>query len=112
MSTNNDNDTRQLLQEAVLEIKKYVDDSLRTNFEDFKQYTDATVSQQTSELRSDIQEMRSDIQEMRGDINRLDKKIDDLSDAVAEAIDTSNDETQTQLDNHETRILKLEQNAV
>jgi uncharacterized protein YydD (DUF2326 family) len=104
MSTNNDNDTRQLLQEAVLEIKKYVDDSLRTNFEDFKQYTDATVSQQTSELRSDIQEMR-------GDINRLDKKIDDLSDAVAEAIDTSNDETQTQLDNHETRILKLEQNA-
>ena len=64
---------------------------------DFKQFIASTISQQTSDLRGDIQEMRGDIQEMRGDIKRLDQKIDDLSISVAEAIETTNEETYKQL---------------
>ncbi len=82
---------------------------------DFKQFIASTISQQTSDLRGDIQEMRGDIQEMRGDIQeirgdikRLDQKIDDLSISVAEAIEATNEETYKQLQNHDGRIKQLE----
>lgn len=85
---------------------------------DLKQFIAAQISQQTSDLRGDISGMKVDISGMKEDISGLkvdikniNQKIDDLSDAVAEAIDSGNDETQKQLDNHETRILKLEQNT-
>ena len=75
---------------------------------DFKQFIASTISQQTSDLRGDIQEMRGDIQEIRGDIKRLDQKIDDLSISVAEAIEATNEETYKQLQNHDGRIKQLE----
>jgi uncharacterized protein YoxC len=73
--------------------------------QDLKQFIAATVSQQTSSLRDDV----------RGDIKKLDdkltRKIDDLSASVAEALDATHEATHSQLQNHEERIVKLEQNA-
>ncbi len=100
---------------------------------DFKQFIASTISQQTSDLRGDMQETRGDIQEMRGDIQelrgdmqemrgdiqelrsdvkRLDQKIDDLSMSVAEAIEATNEETYKQLQNNDIRIKQLEAKAL
>ena len=86
---------------------------------DFKQFIASTISQQTSDLRGDMQEMRGDMQEMRGDIQelrsdvkRLDQKIDDLSMSVAEAIEATNEETYKQLQNHDIRVKQLEAKAL
>jgi len=75
---------------------------------DLKQFIAVTISQQTSELRSDMAKMSGDIQEVRGDIKRIDQKFDNLTEHVAEALDTANEATHKQLQNHEKRIRKLE----
>ncbi len=64
---------------------------------DLKQFIAASISQQTADLRDDLQ--------------RMDTKIDNLSSSVAEAMENSNDVTETQIKDHETRITKLEQKA-
>lgn len=74
--------------------------------EDLKQFISSTVSQQTAEIHSDIERLDKKIDGL--DL-KLSKKIDDLSDSVAEAIQISNDSTDEQLENHEQRIIKLEQ---
>jgi predicted transport protein len=68
---------------------------------DLKQFIAATVSQNTADIRSDMQRLD----------DKLSHKIDDLSDSVAEAISSSNDTVQNAIDNHELRITTLEQQA-
>ncbi|HET8709391.1 MAG TPA: hypothetical protein VFL85_03865 [Candidatus Saccharimonadales bacterium] len=66
--------------------------------DDLKQFMTAVISQQTADLREDIQ--------------RLDQKIDDrineLSLAIGDALNESNRTTDKQLKDHERRITKLE----
>lgn len=66
---------------------------------DLKQFIATTVSQQTSDIRSDMAKMEE----------RLENKIGDLSASIGEALDTSNEEVGTQLKDHERRIVILEQ---
>jgi len=76
---------------------------------DLTQFISTTTARQlalqTEDLRSDIG--RVDIK-IDGVEQRLTKKIGDLSDAVSEALETSNSATAKQLQNHETRLVKLE----
>ncbi len=68
---------------------------------DLKQFITTTVSQQTSDIRDDIEKLD----------NKLSGKIDDLSASVAEAMDNTNEAVDTQLKDHEARIGRLEQKA-
>jgi len=65
---------------------------------DLKQFIGATISQQTSDLREDLQ--------------KLDTKLDEISSAVGESIDTANEVTEVQLKGHEARITKLEHKTI
>ena len=91
------NNVKQIVQEAVKELKHYVDISRN----DLKQYVDAKISQQTSDIRSDLGEVKNDIV-------KVDSKGDALSTSIGEALDPSNDTTQKQLNDYELRIVKLE----
>ena len=68
---------------------------------DLKQFITTTVSQQTSDIRDDIEKLD----------NKLSGKIYDLSASVAEAMDNTNEAVDTQLKDHEARIGRLEQKA-
>jgi len=90
--------------------------------EDLKQFVTATVSQQTAELRGEFQGLRGEFNELgdefqglrgefqglRGDVRNIELKVDGLIDFVTEAIDTANDTSGQQLQDHETRIVRLE----
>lgn len=76
--------------------------------QDLKQFIDAAVAQQTTDVRAEIADVRSDIKSLD---TKLDSKIDDLSSSVAEALEHSNHPTNEQLHDHEQRISKLEQKA-
>jgi hypothetical protein len=65
---------------------------------DLKQFIIATISQQTTDLRTDTK--------------RVEAKIDDLSSSVADALDISNEAVDKQLQDHEHRITKLERHIV
>jgi uncharacterized coiled-coil protein SlyX len=67
--------------------------------QDLKQFIAATVSQQTSDIRTEIKQLDE----------KLSNKIDDLSNSVGEALDKSNEAAELQLNDHEQRIIKLEQ---
>ena len=86
---------------------------------DFKQFVAATVTQQTSDLRGDIDGIKEDIKEVKEDIKALDKKLcgmidevdvklDTISAAVGERFEDSAAKTTKRLDDHEVRITKLE----
>lgn len=66
--------------------------------QDLKQFIATTVSQQTSDLREDMQKMES----------RLTNGITDLSVSIGETIEASHEPIESQLQNHEKRITKLE----
>ena len=69
---------------------------------DLKQFISATIAQQTDEFRT----------ELRLSLQETNQKIDDLSAYVAQALSDSNDAIAAQLQQHESRILKLEQRLV
>lgn len=86
---------------------------------DLKQFISATVSQQ---IRTEIGDFREYVDKRFDQIDhrfdkadqRFDKveaSIHSLSTAVAEAIHTSNDVTGAQFDDHERRIVHLEQKS-
>lgn len=66
---------------------------------DLKQFIAATVSQQVSDVRADIQRLD----------DKLTGKIDDMSASVAEALEATNESYAKQFDDHEQRISRLEQ---
>jgi len=72
---------------------------------DLKQFITVIASQQTADIREDIDDTREDIKKLD---NKLSRKIDELSDSVATAITVSNDEIDKQLKDHETRITAFE----
>lgn len=71
------------------------DDSIQ----DLKQFIATLVSQEVSDIRSDIKNLD----------DKLSTKIDNLSKSVAEAIDNTNEASDAQLEGHEQRIIQLEQ---
>jgi len=77
-----------------------------------KQFIAVTVSQQTSDLREDIEGLHGDINKLDQKIGQLDlklsTKIDNLADFVSEAMSASNEEVDKQLKDHESRISHLE----
>ncbi len=76
---------------------------------DLKQFISATVSQQTSDLRQDIQYLDKKIDSSIKQLDvKLSTKIDDLSDSVAEALTASNDAIDRTIKDHEHRISRLE----
>jgi len=88
---------------------------------DFKQFITATLSQQTSDLRGDLDVVKIDISDIRKDIKKLDEKlcgmidevdfkVDTILTAVGERFEENTVKTTTQLDDHEIRITKLEHN--
>jgi hypothetical protein len=77
--------------------------------EDLKQFIATTVSQQTVDMRDDIDNIRTDVHNL--DV-KLTGKIDNLSTYLAEALDNSNEANGSQIRNHEKRINKLEKNVV
>lgn len=64
---------------------------------DLKQFIATTISQQTSDLAT------------KEDIQRIEDKIDNLSSSVAEAIEATNEVSEAVVNDHEQRIVKLEQ---
>jgi uncharacterized protein Veg len=91
--------TKPIITDVMKEMKQFLHASQRENFEDLKQYIDTTLHQKLSLQSSEI----------RQEICRVKKKVDDLSKHIGQAIDISNNEQRRQLDNHEQRILKIEQ---
>jgi len=79
---------------------------------DLKQFIAVTVSQQTLDLREDIEGLHGDINKLDQKIGSLDlklsTKIDNLADFVSEAMTTSNEEVDKQLKDHESRLSHLE----
>jgi len=79
---------------------------------DLKQFIAVTVSQQTLDLREDIEGLHDDINKLDQKIGSLDlklsTKIDNLADFVSEAMSASNEEVDKQLKDHESRISHLE----
>ena len=84
--------------------------------QDLKQFITATISQETADIKTDIRGIKTDVKGIKTDIKELDEKlsakIDDLSSSVAEAIENTNEASHTQLNDHDKRILRLEQRAV
>lgn len=78
-------------------VTKRIAESESRILDDMKQFTTATVSQQTSDIREDL--------------TRLEEKVDDIASGIGEALDISNETTDKQIKDHEARILKLEQQA-
>lgn len=73
---------------------------------DLKQFISATIAQQLAQQTNELRiELRQGLQETN-------QKIDDLSAYVAQALSDSNDAIAAQLQQHESRILKLEQRTV
>ena len=70
--------------------------------QDLKQFIATTVSQEVTEVRSDIKALD----------NKLTTKIDDLSNSVADAIENTNVTADSQLKEHEQRIARLEHKTV
>lgn len=68
---------------------------------DLKQFIAVTVTQQTVDIREDINKLDQ----------KLSKKIDDLSNDVADALEANNQTTDKQFKDHEKRIVKLEHKA-
>ncbi|HUC95633.1 MAG TPA: hypothetical protein VMR76_01585 [Candidatus Saccharimonadia bacterium] len=85
------------------------------NIQDLKQFIAATVTQQTSDLQSDISGLHNNIATIHSDLKNLDVKlslkIDNLSKSVADALDTTNEVTDSKLKDHEKRIVRLEHKA-
>ena len=85
--------------------------------QDLKQFIAATVYQEVSGVRTDVENLSTDIvrqiTEVKVDISKFDNKlstrIDNLSQSVADAIENTNQAVHEQLVEHETRIRKLEQ---
>lgn len=79
---------------------------------DLKQFISAAVSQQTTEVRHDIERLDIKIDKVEKNlevkINKVEKKIDDLAEFVSESFDAINEDTDKILSNHEMRIKKLE----
>lgn len=94
--------TKQIVTDAVEEIKRFVQTSQQEHFEDMKKYVDTTLDRRLNIQSTEIR------QELHREVRRVEEKIDNLSAYIGEAIDTSNEENQRQLDNHERRIKKLE----
>ena len=68
---------------------------------DLKQFIAATVTQQISDVRSDIKDLD----------DKLSVKIDDLAVSVADALESTNEDTDVRLKDHAQRIAHLEQKA-
>ena len=62
--------------------------------DDLKQFIGSTISQQTSDIKEDLQ--------------RVELKVDGIASDVGDALENSNQEVDKQLKNHEKRITKLE----
>lgn len=79
--------------------------------QDLKQFIAATVSQQTSDIIKRLDGVDERLDGIDTRLDRVETKIDDLSASVAEALDATHEVTHSQLQDHERRIVRLEQNA-
>ncbi len=74
--------------------------------QDLKQFIAATVSQQTGDLKGDLEEKIDKLD------TKLSQKIDNLSVSIGETLEASSEPIESQLKNHEKRISKLEKQVV
>lgn len=69
---------------------------------DLKQFIAATVRQELFSVKD----------ELKKDIGRVEKKVDDMALGIGDAIESLAESVEGRLDNHETRITKLEGHPV
>lgn len=71
---------------------------------DLKQFIGTTISQQTSDLREELNAISKDLK-------KLYEKVDEISSAIAESLDATSEHVDNQINGNEVRISKLEQNT-
>jgi len=69
-------------------------------FEDLKQFIDSRISQSEVQFDRNLKEVKAEIKTVKSKLDDLDLKIDTISEALHES-----------LNEHDTRITKLEQQA-
>ncbi len=86
--------------------------------DDLKQFTEATISQSEARLKDDLAS-KEELRSLDDKVTGLEKKMMDGFSGVADAIDALDahiderfDKVAEGHDHHETRITKLEQNAI
>ena len=79
-------------------------------FDDLKQFIEATVSQSELRLKGELAS-KDDLLKLEGKVDSLEAKMDAGFAGVGEAIETLGDHIEARLDDHETRLSTLEQAA-
>ncbi len=79
---------------------------------DLKQFIAGAITQQTSDIHYTVQQIDSRLSSLASSMKVLDQKVDDGFAAIAEMLDASSNEAEARLNNHETRLTRLETKAI